>query len=176
MIPHNSLFLQQIIKKIHTFDLLLQVGAAIDIQGKRHILMTENLRQRFDIKLRNLNGTDSKRVPYLVKFDLLQAVSFEEPGKELPVSSRFCGLGFTRQEIMVRIVGVELLYNVHQKRWYWYRSCRCLCLRRTNVDVCSPFLFIIDSLHRLIDGNGFVDERDILHLDTAQLTDAKPCK
>ena len=96
MIPHNSLFLQQIIKKIHTFDLLLQVGAAIDIQGKRHILMTENLRQRFDIKLRNLNGTDSKRVPYLVKFDLLQAVSFEEPGEELSVSSRFCGLGFTR--------------------------------------------------------------------------------
>ena len=77
--------------------------------------MAKDLRQRFDIELGDLNSSNSKGMPYLVEFHLLKTVTFQKSREELPVCSRLYRLVFARQEVMVRIVGIELLYDIHQK-------------------------------------------------------------
>ena len=85
--------LQQIVQKVHALDFLLEICAAIDIQRKGHILMSQNLGERFDVKLRYFDCSYCESVPDLVELYLLQPVSFQKTGKELPVCARFCWLG-----------------------------------------------------------------------------------
>ena len=54
-------------------------------------------------------------MPDLVELYLLQPVSFQKTGKELPVCARFCWLGLASQEVMVGVLSIELLDNVHQQ-------------------------------------------------------------
>ena len=78
--------------------------------------MSEDFRERLYIKLRYLNRPDCECVSDLMEFYLFQSVSFQETGEELPISTRLCRLCFAGQEVVVRVIRVELLYNVHQKR------------------------------------------------------------
>ena len=55
-------------------------------------------------------------VPDLVELYLLQPVSFQKTGKELPVCARLGWLGLTSQEVMVGILRIEFLDNVHEQR------------------------------------------------------------
>lgn len=78
--------------------------------------MSENFRERFHIKLWYFNGSYGKCMPYLVELYLLQPISFQKTGKELPVCARLGWLGLTSQEVMVRILRIEFLDNVHEQR------------------------------------------------------------
>ena len=80
--------------------------------------MSENFRERFHIKLWYFNGSYGKRMPYLVELYLLQSISFQKTGKELPVSARLCRLCLASQEVMVGIFRIKLLDNVHEQRRY----------------------------------------------------------
>ena len=76
--------------------------------------MTEDFRERLNIKLRYLNRPDCKCVSDLMEFHLFQSVSFLKTDEELSISTRLCRLCFAGQEVVVRIIRVELLDNVHQ--------------------------------------------------------------
>ena len=108
--------LQQIVQKVHALDFLLEICAAIDIQRKGHILMPQNLGERFDVKLWYFDCPYCESVPDLVELYLLQPVSFQKTGKELPVCARLGWLGLTSQEVMVGILRIEFLDNVHEQR------------------------------------------------------------
>lgn len=71
--------------------------------------MTEDFRERFYIKLRYLNRPDCECVSDLMDFYLFQSVPFQETGEELPISTRLCRLCFAGQEVVVRVIRVELL-------------------------------------------------------------------
>lgn len=107
-------YLEKFIQKIHALDLLLEICASVHIQCKRYILMSEDFRERLNIKLRYLNRPDCECVSDLMELHLFQFVSFQKTGKELPISTRLCRLRFAGQEVVVRIIRVELLDNVHQ--------------------------------------------------------------
>ena len=106
--------LQQVIQQVHTLDLLLQIGATIDIECERYIFMSQYLGKRFYIEFGNFNGADSKGMPYLMEFDFLESVPLEKARKELPICTRFCWLCFPCQEVMIRVFCVELLDDIHE--------------------------------------------------------------
>ena len=76
--------------------------------------MTEDFRERLNIKLRYLNRPDCECVSDLMELHLLQSIPFQETGEELSISTRLCRLCFAGQEVVVRVIRVELLDNVHQ--------------------------------------------------------------
>ena len=71
--------------------------------------MTEDFRERLNIKLRYLNRPDCECVSDLMEFHFFQSVSFQKTGEELPISTRLCRLCFAGQEVVVRVIRVELL-------------------------------------------------------------------
>lgn len=78
--------------------------------------MSQNLGERFDVKLRYFDCPYCKCMSDLVKLHLLQPVAFQETRKELPVCARLCRLCFPGQEVVVGVFCVELLDNVHEQR------------------------------------------------------------
>ena len=113
--------------------------------------MTEDFRERLYIKLRYLNRPDCECVSDLMEFYLFQSVPFQETGEELPISTRLCRLCFAGQEVVVRVIRVELLDNVHQKRRNRDRPCRSFRFGRSDVKIGLALLFVIDALNSLIE-------------------------
>lgn len=70
--------------------------------------MAEDFRERLNIKLRYLNRPDRECVSDLMELHLLQSISFQKTGEELPISTRLCRLCFAGQEVVVRVIRVEL--------------------------------------------------------------------
>ena len=134
--------------------------------------MTEDFRERLYIKLRYLNRPDCECVSDLMEFHFFQSVSFQKTGKELPISTRLCRLGFAGQEVVVRVIRVELLDNVHQKRRNRDRPCRGFRFGRSDVKIGLALLFVIDALDSLIDADGLICQRDVLHLQSAEFSNA----
>ena len=91
-----------------------------------------------------------------MEFHFFQSVSFQKTGKELPISTRLCRLGFAGQEVVVRVIRVELLDNVHQKRRNRDRPCRGFRFGRSDVKIGLALLFVIDALDSLIDADGLI--------------------
>ena len=104
--------LQQVVKQIHAFCFLLYVGAAVDIERKGHVFMSENFRKRLDIEFRDFDCSDGKGVPDLVKFHLLQTVPLDKSREELTVGSRLGRLALSCQEVMCGVVRIKFLDNV----------------------------------------------------------------
>ena len=77
--------------------------------------MSQNLGERFDVKLRYFDCPYRKCMPDLVELHPLQPISFQKTGKELPAGARFCWLCLASQEVMVGVFCIELLDNVHQQ-------------------------------------------------------------
>ena len=107
--------------------------------------MAEDFRERLNIKLRYLNRPDRECVSDLMELHLLQSISFQKTGEELPISTRLCRLCFAGQEVVVRVIRVELLYNVHQKRRNRDRPCRSFRFGRSDVKIGFTLLFVIDA-------------------------------
>ena len=70
------LFSQQVVKQIHTLNLLLKVCAPVYIQGKGYVLMSKDFRKRLYIKLRYLDCPHCKCMPDLMELHFLQSVPF----------------------------------------------------------------------------------------------------
>ena len=134
--------------------------------------MTEDFRERLNIKLRYLNRSDCECVSDLMEFHFFQSVSFQKTGEELPISTRLCRLCFAGQEVVVRVIRVELLYNVHQKRRNRDRPCRGFRFGRSDVKIGLALLFVIDALDSLIDADCLIRQRDVLHLQSAEFSNA----
>ena len=86
------LALQQVIQEVHATSFLLEVGTAIDIEGKGHILMSEDFRKRFDVEFGDFHRSDSKCMSDFVEAYLRQTVLLQESCEELPIGARLCGL------------------------------------------------------------------------------------
>ena len=130
--------------------------------------MSENFRERLNIKLWNFDCPNRECVADFVEFHLLQFMLFEKTGKKLPICTRLRRLRFPCQEVMVRIFCVKLFDDIHQERWNWYRPGLGLRFWRSNVQIgCPPFL-VIDALHRFVDGDCLIRKRNVLHLQAAQ--------
>ena len=138
--------------------------------------MSENFRKRLDIEFRDFDCSDGKGVPDLVKFHLLQTVPLNKSSKELTIGSRLGRLALACQEVMRRVVRVKLLDDVAKERRYRYDSRRCFRFRGADVKICSSFLLVVNPLHRLVDVDRLTFERDILHLQSAQLADTHTCE
>lgn len=134
--------------------------------------MTEDFRERLNIKLRYLNRPDCECVSDLMELHLLQSIPFQETGEELSISTRLCRLCFAGQEVVVRVIRVELLDNVHQERRNRDRPCRSFCFGRSDVKIGLALLFVIDALDSLIDADGLIRQRDVLHLQSAEFSNA----
>ena len=143
--------LQQVVKQIHAFCFLLYVGAAVDIEREGHVLVSENFRKRLDIEFRDFDCSNGKGVPDLVKLHLLQTVSLDKAREELTIRSRLGRLALAGQEVVRRVVRIKLLNDVAKERRYRYDSRRCFRFRGADVKICSSFLLVVNSLHRLVD-------------------------
>lgn len=108
-------YLEKFIQKIHALDLLLEICTSVHIQGKGYILMSEDFRERLNIKLWYLDCPNCKCMPDLMKLHFLQPVPLQETGKKLPVCSRLGWLCLSREEIVIRVFRVKLLDDVHEK-------------------------------------------------------------
>ena len=71
---------------------------------------------------------------------------------------------------MVRVIRVELLDNVHQKRRNRNRSSGGLRFRRSYMKIRFSFLLVVDTLDGFVDADGLVRQRNVPHLQAAQLT------
>lgn len=107
---------QQIIQKVHTLDFLLQIGAAINIERKRHIFMPQDFRQRFNIKVGNFDCSDCKSVPYFMEFHLWKVIPLEEPGEILPVCPWLGWPALAREKILRGVIGYVLPYYIREQR------------------------------------------------------------
>ena len=126
---------QEVIQKIHALNLLLEICTPVHIQGKRYVLMSEDFRKRLYIKLRYLDCSNCECMPDLMKLHFLQSVPFQKTGEKLAISTRLCRLCFASQEVVVRVIRVELLDNVHQKRRNRNRPCRSFRFGRSDVKI-----------------------------------------
>ena len=108
----GSGILQQVVKQIHAFCFLLYVGAAVDIERKGHVLVSEDFGKRFNIEFRDFNSSDSKCVSDLVKLHLLQTVSLDKAREELTIRSRLGRLALSCQEVMCGVVRIKFLDDV----------------------------------------------------------------
>ena len=138
--------------------------------------MSEDFRKRLDIEFRDFDCSDGKRVPDLMELHLLQTVTLDKAREELAVGSRLGRLALACQEVMRRVVRIKLLDDVAKERRYRYDSRRSFRFRGADVEICSSFLLVVNPLHRLVDVDRLTFERDILHLQSAQLADTHTCE
>ena len=129
----NTYSLQQIIQQIHAFGFLLYVGAAVNIQSERHVLVSENFGKRLDIEFRDFDCSDGKGVPDLMELHFLQTVPLDKAREELAVCSRLGRLALACQEVMRRVVRIKLLDDVTKERWDRDHSCRGFRVRGANM-------------------------------------------
>ena len=62
--------------------------------------------------------------------------------------------------------------NVHQKRRNRDRPCRSFRFGRSDVKIGLALLFVIDALDSLIDADGLIRQRNVLHLQSAEFSNA----
>lgn len=160
---------QEVIQKIHALNLLLEICAPVHIQGKRYVLMSEDFRKRLYIKLRYLDCPNCECMTDLMKLHFLQSVPLQETCEKLPICSRLGWLGLAREEIVIWVFRVKLFDNVHEKRRNRNRSSGGLRLRRSYMKIRFFLLLVIDTLDGFVDADGLVRQRNVPHLQAAQL-------
>ena len=138
--------------------------------------MSEDFGKRLNIEFRDFDCSDGKRVPDLMELHFLQTVTLDKAREELAIGSRFCRLALAGQEVVRRVVRIKLLDDVAKKRRYRYDSRRGFRFRGADVKICSSFLLVVNPLHRLVDVDRLTFERDVLHLQAAQLADTHACE
>ena len=146
------LALQQVIQEVHATSFLLEVGTAIDIEGKGHILMSEDFRKRFDVEFGDFHRSDSKCMSDFVEAYLRQTVLLQESCEELPIGARLCGLALPREEKMVGIVRNELAERDGQHRRKRDRALRGGRLGRADVQTGLSAFRVVDALDGLANG------------------------
>ena len=138
--------------------------------------MSEDFGKRLDIEFRDFDCSDGKRVSDLMELHLLQTVTLDKAREELAVGSRLGRLALACQEVVRRVVRIKLLDDIAKERRYRYDSRRGFRFRGADVKICSSFLLVVNPLHRLVNVDCLTFERDVLHLQAAQLADTHTCK
>ena len=126
--------------------------------------MPQNLRQRFNVKVWDFNGSHGKCVPNLMKFHLGQIVTIKETSEILPICPWFRRLAFARQKIVAGVIRIILFYDIAEQRGIRDRPNRAFCFGWPDVDVGFPLPFVIDPLHRAVNRYRVVCEGDVAHL------------
>lgn len=161
---------QEVIQKIHALNLLLEICTPVHIQGKGYVLMSENFRKRLYIKLRYLDCSNCECMPDLMKLHFLQSVPLQETCEELPICSRLGWLCLAREEIVIRVFRVKLLDDVHEKGRNRNRSSGGLRFRRSYMKIRFSLFLVVDTLDGFVDADGLVRQRNVPHLQAAQLS------
>ena len=144
--------LQQVVQEVHATGLLLEVCAAIDVEGKGHVLVAEYFRKRLDVELGDLHRPDGECVPDFVETHLRQTVLLQEPCEELPIGTRLCGLALPSEKIMIGIVRDELAERNGQHRRKRDRALRGGRLGRADVQTSLSAFRVVDALDGLANG------------------------
>ena len=92
-------------------SMLLQMVVSIVVA---RLLVPEDFGKRLNIELWNFYCPYGKSMTDLMELHLFKTVLFEKAGKELSVSSRFCGFCFACQKEVVWVLCVKLLDDVHK--------------------------------------------------------------
>ena len=70
---------------------------------------------------------------------------------------------------MIRVFRVKLLDDIHEKRRNRNRSSGGLRFRRSYMKIRFSFLLVVDTLDGFVDADGLVRQRNVPHLQAAQL-------
>ena len=131
--------LKQLVEKVHTFCLLLEICTAVNIQRERNIFVSENFREWFDVELWHFNCSDSKSVANFVKFHFFQFVSFQKAWEELAIGARLCRFCLASQKVVIRVIRIELFDNVHEQGRNRDGSRRSFCFRWSYINIGFTF-------------------------------------
>ena len=71
---------------------------------------------------------------------------------------------------MIRVFRVKLLDDVHEKRRNRNRSSGGLRFRRSYMKIRFTLLLVVDTLDGFVDADGLVRQRNVPHLQAAQLS------